>query len=86
MTEVYLFFYQSSLQIFVRLNLFLQRDDPIISVMSGQLQKFLKNLLGRFVTIQGIIDAQADITRVQYKEKQLPSKCQCCINYVILAS
>lgn len=74
MTEVYIFFYQSSLQIFVHLNLFLQRDDPIISVMSGQLQKFLQNLLGRFVTIQGIIDAQADITRVQYKEKQLPSK------------
>ena len=84
MTEVYIFFYQSSLQIFVHLNLFLQRDDPIISVMSDQLQKFVKNLLGRFVAIQGIIDAQADTTRVQYKEKQLPSKCQCCINFGII--
>ena len=75
MSEVYLFFYQSALQLFVRLNLFLQKDDPIIPAVSGQLWQFLKNLLGRIVTIAAIIDSQADISSVQYKDQQLSGKC-----------
>ena len=33
MTEVYLLFYQSSLQAFIQFNMFLQREDPITPVV-----------------------------------------------------
>uniref|UniRef100_A0A1X7T404 Uncharacterized protein n=1 Tax=Amphimedon queenslandica TaxID=400682 RepID=A0A1X7T404_AMPQE len=56
------------------------RDDPIISAVYGQLWQFLKNLLGRFVTIQAIVDSQADISSVQYKNQQLSGKCPDVLN------
>jgi hypothetical protein len=74
MTEVYLLFYQAALQLFIRFNQFLQREDPIICAISAQIVKFLKNLFGKFVTIQAITDARNDITNVSYKEEQLPGK------------
>ena len=44
MTEVYLPFLQSALQIFVNLNLFLQREEPLIGAMNSSLTRFLKLL------------------------------------------
>ena len=44
MTEVYLPFLQSALQNFVNLNLFLQREEPLIGAMNSSLTRFLKLL------------------------------------------
>ena len=70
MTEVYLLFYQATMQIFVTMNKFLQREDPIISVMHGQITQFMKKLLGRFVSTRAIQEA-ADICDVEYLCKEL---------------
>ena len=74
MTEVYLLFYHSALQLFVSFNQFLQREDPIIGVVSAQMMKFLKNLFRKFVTIEAIIDARSNIINTQFKKNQLPGK------------
>ena len=60
MSEVYLLFYQAALQPFIKINKFLQREDPIISVMHAQFNSFLKKLFGRFVTITAIQEADMD--------------------------
>ena len=54
------------------MNKFLQREDPIISVMHGQITQFMKKLLGRFVSTRAIQEA-ADICDVEYLDtsKQL---------------
>ena len=74
MSEVYLLFYQAALQIFVHINKLLQREDPIISIMRGQLNSFLKKLFGRFVTITAIQAADMDISSLDYNNpsNQLP--------------
>ena len=86
MTEVYLLFYQAALQIFLNTNKFLQREDPIISVMTGQINTFLKRLFGRFVVIRAIQEAEKDITTLDYSNtsNQLPSKYmyQCANSYI----
>ena len=42
MLEAYLLFYQFSLKVFIKLNLLLQREDPLISRFHGHIQRFLK--------------------------------------------
>ena len=49
MTVVYLFFYQSVLQIFVQLNLFLQKKEPLIGSVSASLKRFLQLLTRMFI-------------------------------------
>ena len=49
MTEVYLLFYQSALQIFIQLNQFLQRGDPLIGAVSQALQRFQRLLACKFI-------------------------------------
>jgi len=72
MTEVYLLFYQATLQLFVNFNKFLQREEPLIPVISEQMRRFLKKLFGKFVTIHAIRDAP-DITSVHHcRDNQLP--------------
>jgi hypothetical protein len=44
MTEVYFLFYQSALQIFINLNLFLQKQDPLIGSISYSLKRFCDSL------------------------------------------
>lgn len=74
MTEVYLLFYQTALQPFICLNIFLQREDPVISIVADQLNKFLKIILGKFVSIRYIKEAAKDITDVVFtRENQLDS-------------
>lgn len=75
MTEVYLLFLQSALQVFVSFNKFLQREDSILPVLLQQIESFLTKLFGRFLTVSVIRDAES-ITTVDYtREKQLPGKC-----------
>lgn len=72
MTEVYLLFYQATLQLFVNFNKFLQREDPILPIIAEQMTAFLKKLFGKFVTIQAIRGAP-DVTSINYsRECQLP--------------
>ena len=40
MLEAFLLFYQFSFKVFVKLNLLLQRKDPLISRVDGHIQKF----------------------------------------------
>ena len=44
MLEAYLLFYQFSLKVFIKLNLLLQREDPLISRVHGHIIRFLKKL------------------------------------------
>lgn len=48
-TEVYLLFFQSALQIFMQLNLFLQKEDPLIGSVSSSLKRFLRLLACKFI-------------------------------------
>lgn len=49
MTEVYLMFFQSALQIFLQLNLFLQREEPLIGTMDQAMKRFLRLLACKFI-------------------------------------
>lgn len=48
MTEVYLLFFQAALQIFLQLNLFLQREEPLIDGMNQAMKRFLRLLACKF--------------------------------------
>ena len=50
LVEIYLLFYQSGLQVFIKFNLFLQRDVPVIARLHGSIQQFLRNLRCKFLT------------------------------------
>ena len=49
MTEVYLPFFQAALQIVLQLNLFLQREEPLIDAMNQALKRFLRLLACKFI-------------------------------------
>ena len=68
MTEVYLLFYQSALQTFMHMNLFLQREDPVIPLVYAQMQSFLQKLASRFVKLQTIREANGDFTNLTFRE------------------
>lgn len=65
-------FYQASLQLFVAMNRFLEREDPLIAIVAEQMISFLKKLLGKFITITAI-KAASNIVDMDYsRDKQLP--------------
>ena len=68
MTEVYLFFYQATLQTFVNFNQFLQREDPIISLVAQQIQSFLLKLVGKFLSTVVIRAARSDLSKIGYAD------------------
>ena len=73
MTEIYLYFYQATLQTFVHFKQFLQREDPIISLVDQQIQSFLTKLAGKFLTIHTIKVAKSDLTKLKFDTSvQLP--------------
>ena len=76
MTEVYLMFYQAVLQVYVRFNAFLQREDPLIPVLHSEVNSFLKKLFSRFIKVAAIQAVKADIVSIDYEndENQLPGK------------
>ena len=71
MTEVYLLFLQSALQIFVNLNLFLQREEPLIGAMNSSLTRFLKLLACKFIS-PGIVQASSSFQQLLDVEQYLP--------------
>ena len=52
--ETYLLFYQSAFQVFMKFNLFPQRNDPLIARLYGSIQQFLRNLGCKFLTVAGL--------------------------------
>ena len=74
MTEVYLLFYQSALQVFVHFNMFLQREDPLLPIVCQQMDSFLCKLASKFLRVPIIKAAKKDFSTVQYieRENQLP--------------
>ncbi|XP_032232397.2 uncharacterized protein LOC5507745 [Nematostella vectensis] len=71
MTEVYLLFYQAALQIFLNLNLFLQRDDPLIGAISSSLKRFLQQLAMKFIPRKTVHQA-ASMEELLDAPKHLP--------------
>ena len=71
MTEVYLLFLQSALQIFVNLNLFLQREEPLIGAINSSLTRFLKLLACKFI-FPGIVKASSSLQQLLDVEQYLP--------------
>ena len=68
MTEVYLFFYHAALQTFVHFNQFLQREDPIISLVAQQIQSFLLKLVGKFLSAVVFRAAKSDLPTIGYAD------------------
>ena len=58
MVEIYLLFYQSVLQVFIKFNLFFQRDDPLIARLHGSIQQFLRNLGCKFLTVAALANSE----------------------------
>ena len=73
-TEIYFLFFQAALQCFLRLNKFLQREDPQIHTIYGQIHSFVTKLAGKFLRVSAIKDAGDDVCGLanSYREKQLP--------------
>lgn len=70
MTEINLLFYESALQTFVHFNKFLQREDPLIPVLRGQMDSFLNKLASKFVPVAKIKAANKVFLDLQYKGKE----------------
>lgn len=73
-------FYHAALQLFINFNKFLQREDPIICVILSQIKSYLNKLFGRFVTVAAIREAQANISSLDYqnRDNQLSGKGSLC--------
>ena len=57
-------FYQSTLPIFTKINLLLQRDSPCIHILRDVMESLLTKLLGRFVTVAAMdeVDSVTDVS------------------------
>ena len=66
-------FYQAALQLFIKFNKFMQREDPIICILWHQMNTFMMKLFGRFVQVTAIKTAP-DVCHIQYSKdaNQLP--------------
>ena len=70
MTGVHLFFYQAVLQQFVRVNKFMQLENPLIPIVHELLHDFLKKLCCRFLDVKRVkvmgaqaIDYDSDLAK-----------------------
>ena len=81
LTEEYLLFYELVLQTFVTFNKFLQREDPLIPVISKHMISFLTKLAGKFLPVSKIKEANGDFNKIQYddKDNQLSGTLHCII-------
>ena len=57
MLEVELLFYQSAFSCFTAVNLYLQREQPLIYLLHESQQRFMKKLASRFISVS-VIQAQ----------------------------
>ena len=67
MIEVYMYFYQFSLQPFIRFNLYIHREDSLISKLHAQIQRFLKDIACKFVKIRDVKNCRI-ISYLKYKD------------------
>ena len=67
MLEAYLLFYQFSLKVFIKLNLSLQREDPLISRAYGHIQRFMKKLALKFLNLD-VIDESDNPAQIDFEE------------------
>ena len=76
MTEIYFLVCEAVLQTFVNFNNFLQREDPLIPVISEQIGSLLTKLASKFISVSGIKAAGHDFAGLKYCETgdQLPGK------------
>ena len=79
LVEIYLLFFQSVLQVFIKFDLFLQRDDPLIASLHGSIQQFLRNLGCNFLTVAALANSdpkeiEFENSRYQKEGKWLPLK------------
>ena len=68
MVEVYHVFFQAVLPTLTFPNKFLQREDPCIEAAHGQLNEFVRRLLGKFVQIDKIKAAKT-VDKVFFEEE-----------------
>ena len=66
MLEAYLLFYQFSVKVFIKLNLLLQREDPLISCVHCHIQRFLKKLALKFLNLD-IIDENNNPAQIDFE-------------------
>ena len=67
MLEAYLLFYQFSLKVFIKLNLLLQREDPLISRVHGHIQRFMKKLSLKFLNLD-VIDENDNPAQIDFEK------------------
>ena len=63
--EIYLLFYQSAFEAFIKFNLFLQRNDPLLPRLHGSIQQFLRNLGCKFLTVAAL--ANSDPKEIEFE-------------------
>ena len=57
MTDIYLYFYQSVLQMFITFSLYLRRHDPQIPTLHDKIDNFMRELACKFVEIDAVYEA-----------------------------
>ena len=79
MLEVYLLFYQFALQVFVKMNLLLQREDPLVSRVNQNIKKFIKKLGCKFLTIDALSNSDPLTVNYEIAENQRSGEYYSCI-------
>ena len=76
MTKVYLQFHDSVLPLFCNFNQFLQREEPLIHLVFGEMSSFMRKLFGKFVKIEVIRDGLPIVGDVDFEQpvNQLPDE------------
>ena len=67
MLETYLLFYKFSLKVFIKLNLSLERKDPLISRVRCHVQRFLKKLALKFLNLD-VIDENDNPAQIELED------------------
>ena len=67
MLEAYLLFYQLLLKVLIKLNLLLHRENPLISRVPGNIQRFLKKLALTFLKLD-VIDESDNPPQIDFKD------------------
>ena len=66
MQKAYLLFYQFSLKVFIKLNLLLQREDPLISRVHCHIQRFQKKLALKFLNLD-VTDKSGNPAQIDFE-------------------
>ena len=67
MQKAFLLFYKFSLKVFIKLNLLLQREDPLISRVHGHIKRFLKKLALKFLNLD-VIDKSGNPAQIGFED------------------